>query len=376
MSELIDSDFEGLPDSDSIVAYQYSDLQKTARAILAKATATANNKIEQAKKNITELEEIMRKQGYDKGYAQGLTEGEAEGRKQGEAAARSEFEQRVGALNGILQHILGELRLRKQTIQAEAETEMLSLALEIARKIVKREVEVDKKFVMPVLMEAVALTNRKSDLVIRVNPEDHQVIAEEIPTLEAVFNDIGRVSITDDENIQRGGVRVSNREGEVDLTLEEQFAALEKALIGDIAGLTEWDGQLNTVVSQSEQEEFVPLSAKEVENVSPVAVAEEAGVPEIKPVEPKPKVEPSRRRRGPRNAPELENTVVTQNETEAATVAEKPEIPDTTTVHSTVDSALQSSLSGVSDLSGLSLDTKEEELIREVLESNVGEQNA
>ena len=377
MSELIEGDFENIPGSDSVVAYQYSDLQKTARAILAKATETANSKIEQAKKNIVELEEIMRKQGYDKGYAHGLEEGKEEGRKQGEAAARAEFEQRVGSLNGVLQHILGELKYRKQTIQAQAEAEMLALSLEIARKIVKREVEVDTNFVMPVLMEAVALTNRKSDLVIRVNPEDHQAIEEEIPTLEAVFNDIDRVSIKDDESIQRGGVKVVSREGEVDLTLEEQFVALEKALIGDISGLREWNGEPNTEIPQ---EEDMLQAMDEADNVAVNAMPEQPAPaqPETAPIESdnpsKPKVEPSRRRRGPRSNADSDISEA-MNESEAAPLKDETEIPDTTTEHTTVDPALQSSLSGITELSGLSLGAQEEAVIKEVLESNVGEQD-
>ena len=91
MGELIEGEFQESTNSDSIVAYQYNDLQRAAKSILAKATQTANQKIEQAKKNIVELEEKMRQQGYDKGYAQGLEAGEKAGRETGHVAAKSEF---------------------------------------------------------------------------------------------------------------------------------------------------------------------------------------------------------------------------------------------------------------------------------------------
>lgn len=387
MSELIENDFDGLSDSESVVAYQYTDLQGTARAILAKATEVANNKIEQAKKNIAELEEIMRKQGYDKGFEQGLEVGEAEGRKNGEAAARAEFEKKVGSLNGILQHVLGELKYRKQSIQAQAEAEMLVLALEVARKIVRREVITDEKFVVPILMEAVALTNNKNDLIVKVNPEDHRVIEEEIPTLEAVFSDIGRVSISDDPAMQRGGVRVLSRQGEVDLSIEEQFAALERALIGDIDGLHEWSGEYNTVMPAEAEVTDAPAVATAAEPESPapapapaVPATPAAAAPAVaepqKPAEAvpqaKPKVEPTRRRRGPRTTarkPAANKPDAAANDTPAK------EIPDTTTVHSEIDPGLQSSLSGVTDLNSLTLGNKEEELIKEILDSNIGEQN-
>lgn len=368
MAEMIDSDFDEQNDSDSIVAYQYTDLQKAARAILAKATETANKKIEQAKKNIAELEEIMRKQGYDVGYEQGVAQGEIDGRKNGDAAARAEFEVKIGGLNGALQNVLRELNFRKQSIQAKAEADLLALSLEIAKKVVKREVEVDERFVVPLVMEAVALTNNRNDLLIKVNPADHKVIEDEIPTLEAIFNDIGRVSISDDESIQKGGVKVASRDGEVDLSLDEQFASLERALIGDIEGLEEWNGEQITMIPEEIPEEIVeatPTPPPAVE--APVTAPAPATAQDKNPA--KPKVEPTRRR-GPRtkkdNAPAG---------TEASS-AKQTENKDTTTVHSQVDPALQSSLASVSSLEGLTLGSEEEAIIREVLESNIGDADA
>ncbi len=392
MGELIEEDFDGQHNSESIVAYQYSDLQSTAKAILAKATETANKKIEQAKKNIAELEEIMRKQGYDKGFADGLVQGEIEGRKTGEAAARSEFEARIGGLNGALQHILSELSFRRQTIQAQAEADMLALALEIAKKIVKREVEVDEKFVVPLIMEAVALTNKRNDLVIKVNPANVKAVEEEIPTLNAIFNDIGRVSISADESIEAGGIKVISRDGEVDLSLEEQFASLERALVGDTKGMREWDGKMLTPLPQVD--DIIPEPAAAVEAPAPAqtqdapASSDQTAADQAPPAPAadgpkatrKSKIEPSKRRRGPRVASRKAPGAGDKPAAEATPQAAQPEVKesnvsDNTTVHSSVDPALQSSLSGVTDLSGLTLPSAEEAIIKEVLDSNVGEQD-
>lgn len=379
MAELIEDGFEGKSESDSIVAFQYTDLQQTAKAILAKATKTANAKIEQAKKNISELEEKIRQQGYDKGFAQGLEQGEVEGRKNGEAAARAEFETKVGGLNGALQNILGELNYRKQTIQAQAEVDLLALSLEIAKKIVRREVEIDERFVVPVVMEAIALTNNKSDLVIKVNPADHKVIEEEIPTLEAIFNDIGRVSIIDDDTIQQGGVKVSNREGEVDLRLDEQISALEKALVGDTKGMEEWNGQINTPLPSSE--ELAPLP--EVAQVTEIADNISGETPELstEQIPQNQEVAPVRKK-GSRNVKKtrssndekIKNTDMSKPA--AAPQSSTPETSDTAVAENTVNPALQSSLSGVASLSDFALGNEEEAIIKEIIESNVGAKDA
>ena len=378
MTELIEDDYDGKHESDSIVAFQYTDLQQTARAILAKATKTANDKIEQAKKNIYELEEKMRQQGYEKGLAQGVEQGKIDGQKAGESAARAEFEAKVGGLNGALQNILGELNYRKQTIQAQAEVDLLSLSLDIAKKIVRREVEVDERFVVPIVMEAIALTNNKNDLVIKINPADHKVIEEEIPTLEAIFNDIDRVSIIDDNTIQQGGVKVSNRQGEVDLSLDEQFSALEKALLGDTEGMTEWNGRANTPFPGSEDIEPLPKIAQ-VNEVADI-------IPEVTPVTSEEQTsqkqeDDSIKKSGTSNVDKLgqtdsENAEVIDGAQSVLVpgegIADNSNIDE---VDITNNFAPQSSLSGVASLSDFALGNEEEAIIKEIIESNVGEQD-
>lgn len=380
MAELIDDDFKEHTNSESIVAYQYSDLQKTAKSILAKATETANKKIEQAKKNIYELEEKMRQQGYDKGFAEGVAAGEIEGRKSGEVSARADFESKVGALNGALQNILGELNFRKLTIQAQAEADLLKLALEIAKKIVRREIQVDERFVVPILQEAVALTNNKNDLIIRVNSEDHRVIEEEIPTLEAIFSDLGRVSIIDDDSLERGGIKVGSRHGEVDMSLEEQFVALDKALIGDIDGMEEWDGEIKTVMPVAE--EVKPSEAVKAPEPTPAPVVNDTSVqaqsPET-PAEPESSTIQPTRRRGPRARKNIEGDSTSQARDKEIAPVETTKSNDSleqdTPIQAPIDPAKQSSLSGVTDLTSLTLGSKEEDIIKEVLGSGGTEKN-
>ena len=228
-------------------------------------------------------------------------------------------------------------------------------------------------------MEAIALTNNKSDLVIKVNPADHRVIEEEIPTLEAIFNDIGRVSIIDDDTIQQGGVKVSNREGEVDLRLDEQISALEKALVGDTEGMEEWNGQTNTPLPGSEMAEPLPQIAQVTETADNIS----GETPELseKQIPQNQEVDPGRKK-GSRNVKKTRSSNEEKVEnTDTPNTASTPEgiaseTSNAAEVEDTVNPALQSSLSGVASLSDFALGNEEEAIIKEIIESNVGAQDA
>jgi hypothetical protein len=99
---------------------------------------------------------------------------------------------------------------------------------------------------------------------LRLNPADVAAVENEIPALQGVFNDLGRVNIVGDEKIERGGVLLTDRKNSVDLQLARQFAALERELTGgenDPFG-NDW---LPAVAKDAE----VPIAESQVPSSSP-----------------------------------------------------------------------------------------------------------
>lgn len=215
------------------VAFQFTDLKAMAARILRRANEIAQQKLAAADRHVKEVERAAQEDGFRKGYDEGHAKGEAEGRAQGEAAAREAF---GGAVEGVvpalkaLVHELDEDRIRLQT---QAEADLLLLAMEVARRVVRQAIAVDEDAVRPVLRDAIALMTMRNDLMVRVHPEDLAAVEAELPELRALFTDLGRVDVVADGGVERGGVRVMGRDGEVDLRIEEQLNALERALIGE-----------------------------------------------------------------------------------------------------------------------------------------------
>ena len=286
--------------------------------------------------------------------------------------------------------MLGELNFRKQTIQAEAEADLLNLAIDIAKRIVRREVIVDERFVVPIIHEAIALTNNRNDLIVKLNPQDRDIVSDEIPALKAIFSDIGRIKLLDDETVSRGGVKVVSREGDVDMQLEEQFAALERALIGDIEGMREWDGQTRTalpvqegnvepgVVSPAHQEAVSSPAEPHVRpkksQVEPEPRQKPESVSEEATATPQPVPVPSQQRSEdiPSQASSKPSIQSSQSQQQPASASQ--DASTESSEGSQPASVMQSSLAGITDLSAIPLDSAAEAAISEVLSSddNVG----
>ncbi len=214
------------------IAFQFSDVQALAKRILQRAAEQAKRKLDAAGKQAEDIEKAAYDDGFQKGHAEGFAKGEPEGKAAGEAAARKAFQERAESLVPALEALLKELEARKIELRSQAESDLLQLALEIARRIVGREIALDERLVGARMQRAIGLATERSDLVVRAHPQDVEALREELPALHAAFSDLGKVALEADDALARGEIRVQGKEGEVDFRVDQQFEAIERALLG------------------------------------------------------------------------------------------------------------------------------------------------
>jgi flagellar assembly protein FliH len=216
----------------SAVPFQFDDVQKLAKKILASANAQAQRTLAAAREQAKEFEKTAFADGEEKGFAAGHEKGRAEGRAEGTESARKEVFDAAEGLAGSLREMLALLNEERARLQNDAETDLLALALALAGRIVKREVALDDEIALRACREAVRLTVERRDILLRVHPDDLAAVEDYLPELRSAFTDLERVGVEADEAVERGGARATTREGEVDLRIGEQFRALERALLG------------------------------------------------------------------------------------------------------------------------------------------------
>lgn len=149
---------------------------------------------------------------YDDAYLAGFTEG----KKAGEEAGKKEAALRCQGLEGLI----AEIRDFKKTLFSECEAEAVKLCMNIAKKVIQRELSMREDSVVYVVKEALkaAVTNGK--IRIRLNPGDMSIIKEHGKELKRYTQGFSGVSLDGDEGVTSGGCIIETGSGEVDATIE------------------------------------------------------------------------------------------------------------------------------------------------------------
>jgi flagellar assembly protein FliH len=159
-----------------------------------------------------QLEKIQQ-QAYEEGLQKGL------------AAGASEVNQRVARLDKIM----SLLQAPMDQLDDEVEQELVTLALTIARQIIRRELATDPSHVMAVVRETVSKLPLASHTVhLHLHPEDAALVREAL----AVGDDQQQWHIVEDPAVTRGGCRVVTDTSQIDATLEKRLTAIAAQMLG------------------------------------------------------------------------------------------------------------------------------------------------
>ena len=175
-------------------------------------------------------EKTGREEGYRAGFESGYREGREAGYREAGEAERARIAADAAPLIEALTSLVREVGLRRATALREAREELLPLALEIAKKVVKREVRECPEVALLNIRKAIDLAFRKTGLVVQVHPEDARLIERHATEVFGCFAGLEGVTVKPVEDVGRGGCRVVSGSGVVDLRIEAQLELIEQAL--------------------------------------------------------------------------------------------------------------------------------------------------
>lgn len=155
--------------------------------------------------------------------------------ERGREAGRREAEERY-CLNAqknmeALKVIVDRLAATRREIIAAAETDLLTLALAMAEKVIHHEIAVNREVVYHVLRAALKEIVDHDNLVIRLHPDDYLHITTSRGNLLKEYEGMKNVTFQEDPSVGRGGVIVETTFGEVDARIDQQFREIRNALI-------------------------------------------------------------------------------------------------------------------------------------------------
>lgn len=215
------------------VVLNLGDIARQGEAIIAAAKKRAEGIVRDAEAERARLIAGAAEEGRAKGVAEGQAQGRAAGEKAGREAAQKE---RAAALAGIEKSwgdSLSAWEKARDGVNGEAKEAVVRLAMEIARRIVKKQVESDPTVALAQVEAALAVISRPTDLVVSVHPKDRAVVEAALPTLAKRFSGGKGVELADDESVGRGGCVVRSRgalAGEIDATIATQADRIAEAL--------------------------------------------------------------------------------------------------------------------------------------------------
>lgn len=170
--------------------------------------------------------EDIHQQAHQEGYELGYGEGTAAGYQQGRAQAEEELRR--------LQKLLRSVEEATSQLGQATSEELLSLALEISKQILRQALAAKPELLLPIVRSAMeSIPQHSQHLHLHVHPDDAALVKTQMQTEIAQ----GGWRIVEDQRIERGGCRIETAVAEVDATLGSRWQRLAAALGKDMSWL-------------------------------------------------------------------------------------------------------------------------------------------
>ena len=111
--------------------------------------------------------------------------------------------------------------------------DILEIAVDIARKIIKKEIEQDPEAIISMILEVMEnLSKEETKITIKVNPMEADLVREELPKALTAKGTEARITVVSDDSVSSGGCIFVTNNGIIDAGLETQIEILKEALKG------------------------------------------------------------------------------------------------------------------------------------------------
>lgn len=165
------------------------------------------NLISRAREEAQNIKEAAAKEGYQEGLSQ----------------CKADIEEVKNAITAFLS--------AKQEVFEYIAPDILEISVEIAQKIIKKELQQDPTIILDNIMEILkGLSKEETKITLRVNPVQVSLLKAEVPNVMANVGLEAKILIVPDDTIMEGGCMVTTTNGVIDATIETQLAVISEAL--------------------------------------------------------------------------------------------------------------------------------------------------
>ena len=215
----------------TLAAFSMKDVEDQARALLIAARRKAEQLLVAAQQEGEALKAQARIDGLAQGRREGLEEGMRQGVESGLKQSMAEQSDALRAAVVALNESTQQIEQSRAALEADALQDVVELALAVARRVAKRQGEVDPFVLGENLREAMRLVVHASDVRIGIHPSQRMTFDEALPALSLEFPQLNHVTVIEDATLAPGGCRVLTRGGKIDADLDAQLDRIVADLI-------------------------------------------------------------------------------------------------------------------------------------------------
>lgn len=189
------------------------------RPSTAHTAAALEQAIRKAGEEAARAREEAKRQGHAEGLAEGHAAGMQAGLQEGRAAAAREAEQ----LRKLAEAFAGETARAGETVAHD----LLSLALDLAKAMLKTSLNVRPELVLPIVGDAIRyLPSVQQPAQLVVHPQDAVIVRQHMADELAAAG----WRISEDAQMQRGGCRVETASNQIDAAPQVRWQRIAEAL--------------------------------------------------------------------------------------------------------------------------------------------------
>jgi len=160
-----------------------------------------------------EESENIKKSAFDEGYKVGL-----------EKAAQD---------LDIFRESLSKFMSAKQDVFEYIAPDILEISVDIAKKIIKKELETDPQVLINIIIDVLrSVSKSEPKITIRVRPQEVQFIKDTLPNITYQYGIDSSINIIADPSMQEGDCVFQTNNGIVDASIDTQVEIIKKALEG------------------------------------------------------------------------------------------------------------------------------------------------
>jgi flagellar assembly protein FliH len=183
----------------------------TADEFLARAQDEAARIITQAEEHAAIIEQVASDKAVQKAKAE----------------LEAEHAEMFAGLRTQLADTIAEVGAIGSDLEASVEHELVELAIQIAKKVVAREVTIDREVALTLVKVSLAKLHNRSIAEIHLNPEDYSFVKNHLDKLD--FR--GKIDLVEDKSISIGGCLIHTETGDIDARIESQFDEISHGLL-------------------------------------------------------------------------------------------------------------------------------------------------